>query len=399
MAEWDALFDTLLGQLAALAGRVGEAIQAQLPTYRTLGRATLDDEIGFQLERVLRSARGRRAAVSDLELAELTAIGEARAQQGVPVDEMLRAWRIGIEVVVAHARAESARLGIRDAAVLEFVQSTLAWSDVAMVATAGAHRRAELAFGFAEEEQRATFVRGALSGAIPADELGIQAKAYGLDLTRDYVAVRALLSDTTSQRKLEWTLGFHDPASRGLGTVVDGCVVGFLSQPPPREVDAVVGIGPPKPLGLLAESYRLATRALTTIQACGLRGAYDIASFGVRAAVATDADVGDVLRKRYLEPLAEGGSARELIATVRAFLACGMHVERAATRLFVHQNTVRYRLARFEELTGASLRDAEVLFGVWWALRAGHDGCSSPQDEMSNLGAHSVRIGPDPADA
>ncbi|PQM45228.1 hypothetical protein C1Y40_04616 [Mycobacterium talmoniae] len=58
LAEWDALFDTLLGQLAALAGRVGEAIQAQLPTYRTLGRATLDDEIGFQLERVLRSARG-----------------------------------------------------------------------------------------------------------------------------------------------------------------------------------------------------------------------------------------------------------------------------------------------------------------------------------------------------
>ena len=98
-------------------------------------------------------------------------------------------------------------------------------------------------------------------------------------------------------------------------------------------------------------------------------------SDAVRAAVAADTDVGDALCKRYLDPLAEGGSARELIATLRAFLASGMHVERTATRLFVHQNTVRYRLARFEELTGTSLRGVEVLFGVWWALQL--DDCES----------------------
>jgi DNA-binding PucR family transcriptional regulator len=66
--------------------------------------------------------------------------------------------------------------------------------------------------------------------------------------------------------------------------------------------------------------------------------------------------------------LNEGGSARELITTLRAYLACGMHVEHTATRLFVHQNTVRYRLARFEQLTGTSLRETQVLFEVWWAV-------------------------------
>lgn len=150
--------------------------------------------------------------------------------------------------------------------------------------------------------------------------------------------------------------------------VIDGDIAGFLSEPPPSDVDGVVGYGPPRPLDRLAESYRLAARALMTVQACGLRGAHDIASLGLRAAVAMDVEVGASLRKRYLEPLDAGGSARELIATLRAYLACGMHVERAATRLFVHQNTVRYRLARFEELTGASLRETEVLFEVWWAL-------------------------------
>lgn len=41
----------------------------------------------------------------------------------------------------------------------------------------------------------------------------------------------------------------------------------------------------------------------------------------------------------------------------RVYFAAGMHVERAAERLFVHPNTLRYRIARFEELTDASLRD------------------------------------------
>jgi DNA-binding PucR family transcriptional regulator len=29
---------------------------------------------------------------------------------------------------------------------------------------------------------------------------------------------------------------------------------------------------------------------------------------------------------------------------------------------------VRYRLARFEQLTGANLRETQVLFELWWAL-------------------------------
>jgi hypothetical protein len=367
---WDVLFDTLLGDRAEVAGRVREAIHAQLSSYRAIPREALDNEVEFEVERVLRSARAGRTAASEHELVELAAIGEARAQQGVPVDEMLRAWRIGVEVVIGYARDVSQRLGIADAHVLEFVQSTLAWSDVAMVATAEAHRRTELAHAHAEEESRASFVRGTLLGTIPGAELRIHAETYGLDPTREYVAVRAWLGEGVSQRKLERALGLYDPLQRprGLCSLVDGDIAGFLSEPPPANVDGVVGYGPPRSLDRLAESYRLAARALMTVQACSLRGAHDIASLGLRAAVAMDADVGDWLRKRYLESLEAGGSACELIATLRAYLACGMHVERAATRLFVHQNTVRYRLARFEELTGASLRETEVLFEVWWAV-------------------------------
>ena len=119
----------------------------------------------------------------------------------------------------------------------------------------------------------------------------------------------------------------------------------------------------------LGESFRLATRALVTAGAFGLTGTFDIAQLGLRPAIVADADVGDALHRRFIVPLEGSRSAGELVASLRAYFDSGQHIERAAERLFVHPNTLRYRLARFEELTGANLRDPVVAFEVWWALQ------------------------------
>jgi DNA-binding PucR family transcriptional regulator len=78
--------------------------------------------------------------------------------------------------------------------------------------------------------------------------------------------------------------------------------------------------------------------------------------------------VGEALTARYVDPLIAEPSGYELIASLRAYFECEMHFERAAKRLFVHQNTLRYRIARFEAITNASLREPTVAFEVWWAL-------------------------------
>jgi hypothetical protein len=213
---------------------------------------------------------------------------------------MLRAWRIGVEVVFGNAREVVERFTIADVPALEFVQSVLQWCDVAMVATARAHRRAELAQAIAEDARRTAFVRGVFLGTVLVTELPVHAEVYGLDPAGEYIAVRAQLEDGVDQHQLERALGFGDPAQRrrGLCAAVDGHMAGLLSEAPPQTIDGVVGIGPPKSLKCLAESYRLAARALMTVRACKLRGAYDVASLGLRAAVAMDADVGELLCRR-----------------------------------------------------------------------------------------------------
>jgi DNA-binding PucR family transcriptional regulator len=64
---------------------------------------------------------------------------------------------------------------------------------------------------------------------------------------------------------------------------------------------------------------------------------------------------------------------RSLIDTLRAVLDAGGSPSRAASALYCHRNTVMYRLARLEALTGRSLSDARdrLLLGLALTLPPG----------------------------
>jgi len=74
-----------------------------------------------------------------------------------------------------------------------------------------------------------------------------------------------------------------------------------------------------------------------------------------------------VLHQRYIEPLLELGAAGQVIlGTVAEFLRRRRNVAGTGRALFVHDNTVRYRLERFENVTGCSLKDVRTMTEVWW---------------------------------
>jgi hypothetical protein len=77
----------------------------------------------------------------------------------------------------------------------------------------------------------------------------------------------------------------------------------------------------------------------------------------------------ELIRELY-EPLRRGGAA--LLETVSTYLEQGSSLEATAKLLFVHPNTVRYRLRRVTEVTGLVPSDGRAGFTLWVAIVLGH---------------------------
>jgi DNA-binding PucR family transcriptional regulator len=77
------------------------------------------------------------------------------------------------------------------------------------------------------------------------------------------------------------------------------------------------------------------------------------------------------LRERLLGPLREYDDRHnsELVSTLRAFLACDGSWSVCASRMYVHVNTVRYRINRVEALTGRDLSALADRVDFFLALR------------------------------
>lgn len=63
-----------------------------------------------------------------------------------------------------------------------------------------------------------------------------------------------------------------------------------------------------------------------------------------------------------VEPLRDHDRRRrgDLVRTLRVYFAAGANASSAADRLFLHRNSMIYRLARIEELAGLDLKDSRA---------------------------------------
>jgi DNA-binding PucR family transcriptional regulator len=75
--------------------------------------------------------------------------------------------------------------------------------------------------------------------------------------------------------------------------------------------------------------------------------------------------------ERLLGPLTEYDARHnaELLPTLRSFLACDGSWSACASRMYVHVNTVRYRIGRIEALTGRDLSALPDRVDFFLALR------------------------------
>ena len=133
----------LLDDVERIAARSVSRMQELLPSYAAVPAEALVPITRTNTRNLLEAVCDPHEIDGDAgEHFQLS--GETRFSQGMAADEMLQAWRIALEVVREEAHPVAKRLGVSDAALLDFIEATLQWGDVGMCRSAAAHRDGEI---------------------------------------------------------------------------------------------------------------------------------------------------------------------------------------------------------------------------------------------------------------
>jgi hypothetical protein len=360
---------TLVNEIEAeremLVERIGDRIREEIPDFRRLPAEALARAIRGNVTRALTAVHDLRPP-TDAELEQAAAIGRERAEQGLTVDAVLHAYRVTVTAVWSRFGELARERGADVTSVLAFSETLWLWADAVMDIVGHAHREIELEQAREEQQRRDGFVVALLTGTLDAAELRRESATFGLDADFLYVPFRARApAEAATPHRAAAALA----EGGGLLTALDRDLAGISIRAPAALPGATIGLGPPARLEALPAAFAMAGRALQTALAFGEEGVFTLADLSIRPAVLADEALGDAFTARHLDPLAGlGRMGAELEETLRTWFDCEMRVEDTAKALHVHPNTLRHRLHRFEEATGATLRAPRDLVELWWAL-------------------------------
>jgi hypothetical protein len=355
-----------------IARRIGEIIFETVPSYRGLGLEDILQTTSRNQEIIYSGLAANEAPMQPEDRQVIRAGGAARAVQGISLEDLMHAWRIGLDVLRRRAHEHAAERGYSATALLGFLELAILWMNAGMEATVSGHHDAELQAMRQHAEQRVNFLRRILTGGLSTPELHRSIEAYAIDPGGDYFVLRARPSSSQETVDMERQLQAGSGGQRdSFAAVLDGDLCGFASRVPKGWMGSPIGLSPAVSLENLDRGFRLATRALEVALSLDAVGCCEFDELGVLPAVLADSEVTASLSQKYIAPLhVLGANAGAVLDTVECFIRRGLRYEPTAAELFVHVNTVRYRVGRFEELTGASLRNGDDIIGAGWALRS-----------------------------
>jgi DNA-binding PucR family transcriptional regulator len=128
--------------------------------------------------------------------------------------------------------------------------------------------------------------------------------------------------------------------------------------------------GPPRPWLAASASYTRALRALDLRSRLGEDATYDTEEHLADLVLAADREAVADLRARVLAPLDDlrPATQQKLAETLRAWLLHQGRRDDVAAALFVHPQTVRYRMGQLRELYGDRLDDPDTVRDLTIAL-------------------------------
>ncbi|KOG42553.1 PucR family transcriptional regulator [Streptomyces resistomycificus] len=373
----------LLDDLPDLTDRLVAALQEQEPAYRA---ALAGDPAGTWQE-VHRSLRHSVASLLDPRSARDAArrcswkIGATRAEQGLPLDALLHAFRLGGSLVWQGLVEETSRAAPEDVRLLVHVASDV-WNfvDEHCTLVADAYRQVERQLAWRRENRVRLLATALLDGTSRIADLPEAAQVLDLPEHGRYAVVAlagpdpAVCADARAAAvpggaRVHW----HTGVEADYGIVLIGAGDAPEPEPPPEGAAALARIGVGgvvEGLAGIGDARRQADVALGICAPGG--GVVRLAEHLPAALVVSCPDLGTTLADRVLGPLLrlEPGDREVLLETLATWLDCDGSAQRAGERLYCHRNTVLNRLRRCEHLTGRSLARPTDLVEISLALTA-----------------------------
>jgi len=321
------------------------AVKVALEGFLDLASRRKGIDAGDQIESVLEAAY---------------ALGRGEARSGRSMDALARAYRVGARVAWREMSGAAVAAGLSASITARFAELVFAYIDELSDASVTGHADELATSGRLRQRRLERLASRLLEGAPEADLVAAAERA-------DWTPPRLLVAVVLAEDKVRQVLGRLDPQSLQLSEdspaldIEAGQTVLLVPMGSAgartvllrvlRESGAVVG--PTRPWTEVRSSYQRARRA----RALGLGADTEVhLAELVRTA---DPDALADLRARVLQPLdaVRPASAEKLAETLAAWLRHHGRREDVAGELFVHPQTVRYRMGQLRDLYGDRLTD------------------------------------------
>jgi hypothetical protein len=373
VARLTELAPMLLDQIDPMADRMVEVLLRTEPAYRQLcdqGAVDLRSSARANLERGMRTLIGV-AAGTRTPLRDAREVGRRRAAQGIPLEAVLRAYRLGGQVTWEALLDVSRRSeGAHDTLLLEVAGVVWRTNDAECAAVAEGYREEQGRLAGVDDETRQQVLEGLLEGR-GGDPAFVRtaSELLAVPLHGRLVAVVALPDvdggpalDVPASALLK--RGVRSVWGRRSGAQVGIVALGTMSG---SEVLSWLRVAASGPVGVSAvvdgaaevgSAYRLAETAARTLPS----GTHRVVTIDERlpeALLSNSPEISSRLVGQSLGGLLELPEDERgvLLDTLAAFLVSDGSPTRAADELYCHRNTVMHRLRRIESVTGHKMTD------------------------------------------
>jgi hypothetical protein len=357
-------------ELPALITGIVEAIRAEIPQYVAVPMREHQRQLEIQLGNLLAGlAELRQPAERDLE--DARQLGRSRAEEGVPIEFVIGGYQIGYRelwnVLLARAAAGPEQ-GLSEL-LLARVELLLTWIRLTTGVTADAYAVLLRARQTAQDALRRRFMEVLTTGDPASETSAGVATALGFDPQASFQAVCTPISDWSEERRdaLQNAFASFHGVAQGLPwhwQRRDLIAILYQNASTNSVLAEIERLDPQAPVGIGLLRPSLTGARLTIVDAAQ---ALAVASRAGTASFQDEWLLASLHQQRdRLTPLLgkAADTARAHPHLAEAVLAYGQHgfsIAASAKDLYLHPNTVTYRLDRWQQLTGWNPRSLDGL--------------------------------------